>query len=442
MLRTLIISLLSIIFINEILSKRIITLSEASQIKTLPEKRPSNLFKYEDSLESLNHIISREGDNKILKINKTYLKSGETLSTLLKRVGFTNKEIFSIVNFVKKQFPKKHILRKLPINHEINYALPENENGLGINFRIEHNKDLYIWEIDKGILKYKVTKRPSAHVMFLKELTIKNNLYKSAEDKQLPKKVFFEMASILGFTIDFQRELRIGDKFKVFYTKEIDTLNNNTIKIKPIEFISAKVNKRNLKFYRYTLQSGYSGYYDENGKSSKKTLMKTPLNGARLSSKYGSRKHPILGYTKMHRGVDFAAPKGTPILAAGDGIIDYAGWNGSYGKYIRIRHNSSYKTVYAHLSKIFKSKNSRVNQGEVIGLLGNTGRSTGPHLHYEILLNNKQVNPMKIKLPSSKSIPKNEMKYFKTKVNSLKKNISTVNYKDKINSMALLHIKN
>ena len=240
------------------------------------------------------------------------------------------------------------------------------------------------------------------------------------------------MATILGFVIDFQRELRRGDEFRVFYTKKIDLLNNNVIAIRPIEFISATLKKRNFKFYRYTSKNGFTGYYDENGRSSKKTLMKTPLNGARLSSKYGNRKHPILGYTKMHRGVDFAAPKGTPILAAGDGIIDYAGWNGSYGKYIRIRHNSSYKTVYAHLSKILKSRNSKVNQGDVIGLLGSTGRSTGPHLHYEVLLNNKQINPMKIKLPSGKRIPDGEMKYFKTEIDKIKKSISKLNYKDRI----------
>ena len=340
---------------------------------------------------------------------------------LLKRVGFKNKEISSIVDIIKIQFPNNNILRKLPIKHQINFALPISDLGYGINFRLQNDKDVYVWKSESNELKFKITKRPSAEIMALKQLKITNNLYKSAEDKKLPKKIFFEMATILGFVIDFQRELRRGDQFKVFYTKKIDLLNNNVIAIRPIEFISATLKKRNFKFYRYTSKNGFTGYYDENGKSSKKTLMKTPLNGARLSSKYGNRKHPILGYTKMHRGVDFAAPKGTPILAAGDGIIDYAGWNGSYGKYIRIRHNSSYKTVYAHLSKILKSRNSKVNQGDVIGLLWSTGRSTGPHLHYEVLLNNKQINPMKIKLPSGKRIPDGEMKYFKTEIDKIKK---------------------
>ena len=154
-------------------------------------------------------------------------------------------------------------------------------------------------------------------------------------------------------------------------------------------------------------------FFDEDGKSSRKTLMKTPLNGARLSSGFGNRKHPILGFTKMHRGVDFAAPIGTPIFAAGDGIIEYSGWNGAYGKYIRIKHNSTFKTAYAHLSKIYKKRGMRIKQGDIIGALGNTGRSTGPHLHYEILLGGRQVNPLRIKLPSGKHVPKNEMANFR-----------------------------
>ena len=439
MLRSFFIFLLSLILFNIVVTTNFFKLADASQIKIIPEKRPINLFEYENSLESLNDIILKEGGRKIFQIQKAYLKNGENLSMLLKRVGFKNKEISSIVDIIKIQFPNNNILRKLPIKHQINFALPISDLGYGINFRLQNDKDVYVWKSESNELKFKITKRPSAEIMALKQLKITNNLYKSAEDKKLPKKIFFEMATILGFVIDFQRELRRGDQFKVFYTKKIDLLNNNVIAIRPIEFISATLKKRNFKFYRYTSKNGFTGYYDENGRSSKKTLMKTPLNGARLSSKYGNRKHPILGYTKMHRGVDFAAPKGTPILAAGDGIIDYAGWNGSYGKYIRIRHNSSYKTVYAHLSKILKSRNSKVNQGDVIGLLGSTGRSTGPHLHYEVLLNNKQINPMKIKLPSGKRIPDGEMKYFKTEIDKIKKSISKLNYKDRINSMASIN---
>ena len=156
-------------------------------------------------------------------------------------------------------------------------------------------------------------------------------------------------------------------------------------------------------------------YYDENGKSSKRTIMKTPINGARLSSGYGNRKHPILGYTKMHRGLDFAAPLGTPVFAAGDGVVEKAGWNGSYGRYIRIRHTGTYKTAYAHLSRFNKNVRigKRVLQGKTIGYVGSSGRSTGPHLHYEVLRNNKQINPVKIKLPAGKNVSKKDIHDYK-----------------------------
>ena len=170
--------------------------------------------------------------------------------------------------------------------------------------------------------------------------------------------------------------------------------------------------------------------------------MKTPINGARLSSGYGNRKHPILGYTKMHRGLDFAAPSGTPVFAAGDGVVEKAGWNGSYGRYIRIRHTGTYKTAYAHLSGINKNVRvgKRVSQGKTIGFVGSSGRSTGPHLHYEVLRDNKQVNPMNIKLPAGKNIPKkNIIDYHKHVQKILNQKIalerSNVNNKMAINEI-------
>ena len=167
-----------------------------------------------------------------------------------------------------------------------------------------------------------------------------------------------------------------------------------------------------LEYFIFQDENSYFDYFNKEGKNVRKALMKTPIDGARLSSSYGLRKHPILGYNKLHRGVDFAAPIGTPIYAAGNGVIDFVGRNGGYGKYIRIRHNSSYKTAYAHLSNYKKNiyKGARVNQGEVIGYVGSSGKSTGPHLHYEVIYQNKQINPMKMKLPSGKILKGNELK--------------------------------
>ena len=169
-----------------------------------------------------------------------------------------------------------------------------------------------------------------------------------------------------------------------------------------------------LEYFRFITDEGYVDYFNREGKNVKKSILKTPLDGARLSSNFGMRKHPILGYNKMHKGVDFAAPKGTPIYAGGNGVIEYAGNKGSYGKYILIRHNNEYKTAYAHLSGFKKgiSKGVRVNQGDVIGFVGSTGRSTGPHLHYEIIHRNKQINPLTLKLPSGKILKGKELNRF------------------------------
>ena len=172
--------------------------------------------------------------------------------------------------------------------------------------------------------------------------------------------------------------------------------------------------KNKLEYYLFKTDENFYEYFNPEGKSVVKALMKTPIDGARLSSSFGMRKHPILGYNKLHKGLDFAAPTGTPIYAAGNGVIEFVGRNGSYGNYIRIRHNNSYKTAYAHLSKFKKKiyKGLRVNQGDIIGYVGSTGRSTGPHLHYEIIYNNEQINPMTMKLPSGKKLVNDELKRF------------------------------
>ncbi len=171
---------------------------------------------------------------------------------------------------------------------------------------------------------------------------------------------------------------------------------------------------KRMGYYRFTHPDGQIGWYDRNGESAVRTLMRTPVNGARLSSRYGMRRHPVTGFNAMHRGIDFAVPTGTPILAAGSGSVETAGWNGAYGKYVRIRHNSTYKTAYAHMSRIASGigKGRKIAQGEVIGYVGSTGRSTGPHLHYEIMVNNRQVNPLTVQLPAGKSVPKGQLATF------------------------------
>lgn len=245
---------------------------------------------------------------------------------------------------------------------------------------------------------------------------IDSSLYVSALKSGMPVSVLMEFIRIYSWDVDFQRSIRSGDKFQVLFERLLDE-NSNFVSYGKIIFTKLKLGKEEKFLYRFKNRKGYHYYFDPKGNSARKTLMRTPINGARLSSSFGRRMHPILGYTKMHQGVDFAAPRGTPILAAGSGTITYRGRNGAYGKFIRIRHNSVYSTAYAHLSKYRRSirKGSRVRQGQIIGYVGTSGRSTGPHLHYEILRHGKRTNPMRVRMPSGKNLKGKRLAEFITK---------------------------
>jgi murein DD-endopeptidase MepM/ murein hydrolase activator NlpD len=324
----------------------------------------------------------------------------------------------------------------------IDYSTPSKLAGGAIKLNYNKTKDIFVWQDINDNYFSQIYLRPAKLENTLVKSEIQSSLYVSALKAGIPKNTLLEMISLLGFSVDFQREIRKGDNFEVIFTKKIDLFKNIIIQTYPITYISLNLSGNKLNFFNYEDKYGLPQYYDENGKSSKRTIMKTPINGARLSSGYGNRKHPILGYTKMHRGLDFAAPSGTPVFAAGDGVVEKAGWNGSYGRYIRIRHTGTYKTAYAHLSGINKNVRvgKRVSQGKTIGFVGSSGRSTGPHLHYEVLRNNKQVNPMNIKLPAGKNIPKkNIIDYHKHVQKILNQKIalerSNVNNKMAINEV-------
>ncbi|TFG47962.1 MAG: M23 family metallopeptidase, partial [Gemmatimonadales bacterium] len=220
-----------------------------------------------------------------------------------------------------------------------------------------------------------------------------------------PNPVLIELIRIFSFDVDFQRDIQPGDRFEVLYDALLET-DGSLAKTGEVLYAALTLSGQRLELYGFTPKSGFADFFDTKGQSVRKTLMRTPIDGARLSSGFGMRKHPILRYTRMHRGTDFAAPSGTPIYAAGDGTVEIAGRKGAYGKYVRLRHNSTYQTAYAHMSRFAKGTRSgaRVRQGQVIGYVGTTGRSTGPHLHYEVLVNGKQVNPSKIKLASGEKL--------------------------------------
>ena len=243
--------------------------------------------------------------------------------------------------------------------------------------------------------------------------TISSSLYGAARNADVPLRVLMELVKAYSFDVDFQRDIRPGDRFEITFEEARDEAGR-PVDAGEIVFAEMVLSGKRLEIYRYTTSDGDTDFFNAKGESVRKALMRTPVNGARLSSGYGKRRHPILGYNKMHTGIDFAARTGTPILAAGDGVVDMAKWHGGYGRYVRLRHNSEYKTAYAHMNRFADgiSQGVRVEQGQVIGYVGSTGRSTGAHLHFEVLRNGSHMNPLKVDLPAGRTLEGTELARF------------------------------
>ena len=365
----------------------------------------------------INNIYLKKTLNEIInnlepkyKIYNHKIKLGETLDKILESYSIDKKEIIA----VKENLSKKINIDKLNTNQKIQISLDQTNNTIKeFIFHVSNTERIVLSRKDQEtkfnqkIITLKLDKK-----IIYKENTILQSLYKSATDQNIPPNTIVEFARIYGFQVDFQRDIRKQDKFQIMYEVFIDE-NKKIIETGEILFANLKLSGQNNSLYFFN-KEGSQGHYDKNGKSVQKALMKTPINGARLSSSFGMRKHPIDGFNKMHKGTDFAAPKGTPIMASGNGIIKKVGWCGGGGNCVKIRHNSTYETIYAHMSKFARGIKSgvRVKQGQTIGYVGSTGKSTGPHLHYEVVVNGKKVNSQKLKLPSGKILKGEDRKLF------------------------------
>ena len=247
----------------------------------------------------------------------------------------------------------------------------------------------------------------------LVETTIDRGIYRTAKQSGIENSIVVQFARVYGFEVDFQRDLKKNDKIKIFYERYLD---DDGVSQKTGNIIYSEITnvEKNIILYRYEYPNGSIAYFTPEGKSIEKSLMRTPINGAKLSSRYGFRIHPIIGYNQMHQGTDFSAPTGTPIMASGSGTIEYSGWKGGYGKFISIRHSPVYQTNYAHLQDYAKGirRGVKVQQGQVIGYLGSTGSSTGPHLHYEVVVNGRKENSQTLKLPSAAPLEGNNKNFF------------------------------
>jgi len=360
--------------------------------------------------KTINHVF--ENLEPKFKTITHKINEGETFDKILKNYEINEEEILNI----KKKLSKKINLNKLNTNHKIEFTLNQSNNQLKeFIFQVSNAEKIYLTKNDeKSDFNQEIILTKLNKEIVYKENVILNSLYNSASKKKVPINTIIEFARIYGFEVDFQRDIRKRDSFQIMYEVFKDD-NKKIIESGEILFANLKLSGQDKPLYFFTSKN-IKGHFDKNGKSSRKALMKTPINGARLSSPFGMRKHPIDGFNKMHRGTDFAAPLGTPIMASGSGTVKKAGWCGGGGNCVVIKHNSTYQTVYAHMSKFATGIRSgvRVKQGQTIGFVGSTGKSTGPHLHYEVIVNGKKINSQTLRLPSGKILKGKERRLFET----------------------------
>ena len=361
--------------------------------------------------KTVNHIFNKI-EPRFKKISHK-IRDGETFTSVLEYYSLDKKEI----SLIKKKISEKVNLNRLSTNQKILFTIDQTDNSIKeFIFQISNKERIILTRdyknknFNQEIVLTKLEKK-----IIYNESSILSSLYKSATVQKVPTNIIIEFARIYGFQVDFQRDIRKKDKFQIMYEAFFDE-NKRLIETGDILFANLVLSGEDNSLY-YFDEEGNAGHYDKNGKSVEKALMKTPINGARLSSPFGMRKHPIDGFNKMHKGTDFAAPMGTPIMASGSGVIKKAGWCGGGGNCVVIKHNSTYQTIYAHMSKFGNGIRSgvRVKQGQIIGYVGSTGKSTGPHLHYEVLINGKRVNSQTLKLPSGKILKGKNRKIFETK---------------------------
>ena len=418
--RNQIILLLSFLFLLGIFYVLAISFGE----NLVKEKNISNEIKANKKL------ISNEAKLEIdfTIVQKYLLREGDTFTKVLKRTNIENNEINNIINIISKKIN----LKKLKVGTLIETQtklIGDKEIINEIIIYPDSEKKIYVQKIDNRFVIGE-DKKKSFKKLKLNEVYIKNSIYESFKKVNIPDEIIMEFVELYSFDVDFQRDIRKGNKIKIFFDVYTDS-QNKFIKSGEIYFSEIILNDESYELYRFKAEDNqFAEYFNSEGKSATKALMKTPINGARLSSGFGMRKHPILGYNKKHQGVDFAAPTGTPIMAAGTGHIEFVGNNGGAGKYIRIKHLNGYKTSYSHLSKYASGikKNIKVRQGQVIGFVGNTGLSTGPHLHYEVIFNGSRINPMKMKLPSGKQLKNKILEIFKAEKERINIELAQLKY--------------
>jgi murein DD-endopeptidase MepM/ murein hydrolase activator NlpD len=354
---------------------------------------------------------------------KTFrVKSGDTLSHILDRAGADGQTADNAIHALKEVFNPRDLRAGQTIRIAYSPASQSDsaDRFTGFEIPLDYDTRVHVAPAPEGGFRaYQIdlalqTKQVRA------EGTITDSLFAAGQNADVPTSVMAELVHAFSWDVDFQRDIRKNDHFEVMYERQVDE-SGRPVHNGRIVYAELTLSGERKPIYLHQLADGRWDYFDAKGQSAKKALMRTPIDGARLSSSFGKRKHPILGYSKMHTGTDFAAPRGTPIYAAGDGVVDFAGRKGGYGNYVRIRHNSEYSTAYGHMKAFNRgiTPGKRVHQGQVIGFVGTTGMSTGPHLHFEVIRQGHKVNPMTVKMPSGKKLSGQELAKFEMERESI-----------------------
>ncbi|BBM03305.1 M23 family metallopeptidase [Microbulbifer sp. GL-2] len=354
--------------------------------------------------------IDRERSGKVKEVS---LSNNQGLLSLFSENHIGDEDAYEILDVLSEYLD----VNAVAVGRKFRLIFDEQSQLQSIRVKLAFAESLEVKRTDQGFIAVR-HKNPTALQYHYVEGEIVGSLYNTGLRLGLSNAVLVRLNEILSYEVDFQREIHSGDRFSVFYSTLRDNLDGSE-NFHSINFTALSLGSKATSLYRYQFdKSGRVDYFHPNGKSSRSFLMKTPLENARLSSYYGRRKHPVLGYTRMHNGLDFGAPLGTPILAAGDGTVERASYFGSFGNYIRIGHRSGIQTIYAHLKGYAKGIKAgvTVEQGQLIGYLGATGRVQGRHLHYEIHKNGKAIDPLRLDLPASDHLSGAMLKLFENHV--------------------------
>jgi murein DD-endopeptidase MepM/ murein hydrolase activator NlpD len=365
----------------------------------------------ENNLITVKDFLFNQFNSSVTKV-ELKVKNGDSIQRILYDQKISPADVNNVINALRREYN----IGTLRNDQKVYLIIKREKNGNFVSrltVNIDNITSVHVFLNKDNVYETKRVTKILTKKNHLVETTIDRGIYRTAKQSGIENSIVAQFARLYGFEVDFQRDLKKNDKIKIFYERYLDDdgMPQRTGNIIYSEITNVE---RNIILYRYEYPNGSIAYFTPEGKSIEKSLMRTPINGAKLSSRYGFRIHPILGYNQMHQGTDFAAPIGTPVMASGAGTVEYSGWKGGYGKFISIRHSAVYQTNYAHLQDYAKGmrRGAKVQQGQVIGYLGSTGSSTGPHLHYEVIVNGKKENSQTLKLPSAAPLEGNNKNFF------------------------------